>query len=189
MMWIYLIFLFSLLVSVFITWKTEIREKKMDIRLAGVAIGSTLARALAFFVIVYLPVMGQPRISRSVLVTALGTIIMLFGAFCIVAATRELSKTTFRGGKGIPEKVITTGPYSVVRHPATVGFACAYVGWSLLWGGLYALYLAPVLIIGLVIETFWEEKNLEKALGDEYKEYKQRVGMFFPKIRGRSTYI
>lgn len=187
MLWIYLIFLLLVLVSALITWKTEVKGKQMSIRLAGVAIGSTVGRALAFFVIVYLPVMGQPRISRSVVVIGLGVLLVLFGVFCIVVATKELSKTTFHGGKGIPEKVVTTGPYNVVRHPATVGFVCAYVGWSLIWGGLYALYLAPVLIIGLVIETFWEEKNLEKALGDGYREYKQKVGMFFPKIRGRNT--
>ena len=51
-----------------------------------------------------------------------------------------------------------------------------------MWSGVYSLYFLAVFIIVFVIETFWEERNLEKAFGDRYTEYKKKVGMFFPKI-------
>ena len=34
-----------------------------------------------------------------------------------------------------------------------------------------------------IVQAFIEEKYiLEKEFGDEYREYKKKVGMFFPKI-------
>ncbi len=180
-----LVFLFSLCISLLITWRTQVKGKQIALSLVGLAIGSTLARALAFVVIICLPLIDQPRISDTIVLPIIGMILVLFGIFLVIIATRELSKAEFRGGRGIPEKVITTGPYSIIRHPATVGFISAFAGWSLVWAAVYSLCLVPILIIAVVIETSWEERNLEKAFGDEYREYKKKVGMFFPKIGGK----
>lgn len=177
-----LLFLFLLFVSSLITWKLQIKGKQVTFCSAGEALGATVLRALGFSAIAYLPLLDQPAISNPLLFPV-GAALTLFGIFCMVVATRELSKTEFYGKKGIPKKVVTTGPYSVIRHPANVGFISAFAGWSLVWGAVYSLYLVPVLIIGLVIESFWEEKNLEKEFGDEYREYKKKVGMFLPNWR------
>lgn len=177
-----LVLLFSLCVSLLTTWKRQVKDKQINLPLVRLAIGSTLARALGFFVIIYLPLINQPRILDTIAYPIIGIILVVFGIVPIAVATRELSKTEFHGGRGIPEKVITTGPYSIIRHPANIGFISAFTGWSLVWGAVYSLCLVPILTIGLVIESFWEEKNLEEALGDEYREYKKKVGMFFPTI-------
>jgi len=168
-----------------ITWRTQAKGKQISLPLVGLAIGSTLGRALAFFVAIYLPLIEQPRISDTIFLPVIGMILLPFGIVLIFVATRELSKTEFHGGRGIPGRIVTTGPYSIIRHPANVGFISAFAGWSLVWGAVYSLCLLPILIIGLVVESFWEEKNLEKVFGDEYREYKKKVGMFFPNIRGK----
>ena len=178
-----LVFLASLCVSLLITWRVQLKGQQVNLQLVGLAIGSTLARALGLFVIIYLPLIDQPRISDTIVLPIAGMILVLFGIFLVVVATRELSKTEFRGRKGIPEKIITTGPFSIIRHPATVGFISVFAGWSLVWGAVYSLCLVLILIIGLGIECRWEERNLEKAFGEEYREYKKKVGMFIPKIR------
>jgi protein-S-isoprenylcysteine O-methyltransferase Ste14 len=59
----------------------------------------------------------------------------------------------------------------------------AFSGWYLACGGVYSLYLLPILIAVFVVETFWEERNLEEAFGDEYRQYKKEVSAFLPKIR------
>jgi protein-S-isoprenylcysteine O-methyltransferase Ste14 len=41
----------------------------------------------------------------------------------------------------------------------------------------------PALALILVLETFWEEKNLVRELGEEYLDYQRKVGMYFPKRR------
>lgn len=47
--------------------------------------------------------------------------------------------------------------------------------------------ILPVSIIYMLLWALIEEKYiLEKAFGDEYREYKKNVGMFLPKIGGKS---
>jgi protein-S-isoprenylcysteine O-methyltransferase Ste14 len=148
-------------------------------------IGLALARTLVFSVIIYLPLIDQPRISGTVVLPITGTIVLILGIVLVVLASRELMKTELHGGKAgaLPERIIKTGPYSIVRHPANLGLMSAFSGWYLICGGVYSLYLLPILIAVFVVETFWEERNLEEAFGDEYKQYKKEVGAFLPKIR------
>jgi len=143
----------------------------------------SLARGLIFFAIIYLPLVDQPRISSTIALPIIGIVLLLSGIILVVLGSKELTKTELHGIKGIPEEIITTGLYSMIRHPINLGFICTFVGWYIVWSGVYSLYFLPILIIGLVIETFWEERNLQKVSGDRYKEYKKKVGMFFPKIR------
>ncbi len=150
-------------------------------------LGLALARALVFFIIIYIPFIDQPRISGTIALPIIGTIILLFGIILTMLASRALMKIEFRGGKAaaLPEKIIKTGPYSIIRHPANLGFMSTFTGWYLYWCGLYSLYLLPFFIIFLIVETFWEERNLEKVFGDEYKEYKKEIGMFMPKRKSK----
>jgi protein-S-isoprenylcysteine O-methyltransferase Ste14 len=152
-------------------------------------LGLALARALVFFVIIYLPLIDQPRISGTAVLPIIGTIVLLFGIILTVLASRELLKIEFHGGKAaaLPEKIIKTGPYSIIRHPANLGFMSAFAGWYLGWGGVYSLCLLPVLITVFLVETIWEERNLEKVFGDEYREYRKEVGAFLPKIKKRES--
>lgn len=180
LVWLWVL-LFSLFLSSLIAWR-YVKGKQVNLSLIRVSIGATLARTLALFAVIYLPLINQPRISNTIALPIIGIILALSGLILMVVALRELMKTEFQAWKGIPSTLITTGPYKVLRNPINAGFISIWVGWSLTWGALYCLYLAPILIIGLVLETLWEERNLEKALGDEYKEYKGRVGMYLPKI-------
>jgi protein-S-isoprenylcysteine O-methyltransferase Ste14 len=106
-----------------------------------------------------------------------------FGPALIVLGGRELAKTRLEGVKGMPEKLITTGPYAVIRHPINLGLMLAFPGWYLLWGVTWSLILPAVLVIVLVVETFWEERNIRKTFAKEYEEYRRRVGMFLPRFR------
>jgi protein-S-isoprenylcysteine O-methyltransferase Ste14 len=154
---------------------------------ASIKLGLALARALVFFIIIYLPLIDQPRISGNIALPIIGTIILLFGIILTVLSSRELLKTEFHGGKAgaLPEKIIKTGPYNIIRHPANLGFMSTFAGWYLAWSGVYSLFLLPILIIVFIVETFWEERNLEEIFGDEYKKYKKEVGMFIPNMNSK----
>ena len=175
--------LFSLLAASWVGWRTQVKGRKANPSLLAIAISSTLARALALFAIIYLPLIDQPRIPYTIALPITGAIIALSGAVLLLIALRELTRADYQGWQGIPSRLITTGPYRLIRHPASAGFIIIFMGWSLAWGALYCLYAAPVIIIGLALESLWEERNLEKALGHEYREYKGRVGMYLPKTR------
>jgi len=146
----------------------------------------SLVRGLVFFAILYPPLIDQPKISGTIALPIIGTVILLSGIILVVLGSRELTKTELYGIKGIPEEIITTGLYSIVRHPINLGLIYTFAGWYIVWAGAYSLYFLPILTIGLIIETFWEERNLERVFGDRYKEYKKKVGMFFPKIRKKA---
>jgi protein-S-isoprenylcysteine O-methyltransferase Ste14 len=145
----------------------------------SIKLGLALARALVFFIIIYLPLIDQPRISGNIALPIIGTIILLFGIILTVLSSRELLKTEFHGGKAgaLPEKII--------RHPVNLGFMSTFAGWYFAWSGVYSLFLFPILIIVFIVETFWEERNLEEIFGDEYKKYKKEVGMFIPNMKSK----
>ena len=78
-------------------------------------------------------------------------------------------------------KLITTGPYSRVRHPMYTGFIAYSITWFLItdhWG-VSALFLAAMLFI-VFIRTPEEEKALIEQFGDEYRQYMERTGRYLP---------
>ena len=170
----------SLVSSLLVSLRTQVTAKPVTIRLVALVTGSVIGRGLVFFVLICAPLFRQPRLETGLLLPVLGSVIGILGAILVFVATRELSRTSFSGTRGIPARVVTTGPYRFVRHPATIGFIAMYTGWCLAWEALYATFSVPALALILVLETFWEERNLIRELGQEYLDFQQKVGMFFP---------
>ena len=175
--WI-LVVLFSLLV-IWLTY-TKMKGKKIFRILFGIF------RAIIFFAIFYNPLITQPKVADSIILPIIGLVLLIFGITLNVIGTKELVKTKLGGVKGIPDKIITNGVYNIIRHPINLGFMFIFAGWYTVWAGIYSLYFLPVLIIIFIIVSFYEERNLIKVYGDEYKEYKKNVGMFIPKFKKRS---
>ena len=81
------------------------------------------------------------------------------------------------------EKVITTGVYSIIRHPQYLGALLAHLAISILLSALYSLLLTPLLIVYIYLIAWKEEEELVKEFEQEYEEYQTRVPMFIPKIK------
>ena len=76
--------------------------------------------------------------------------------------------------------LMTSGPYRLCRNPMLVGIYIYDAG-VLVW--LWALL--PLLIVAvegilLTLQVLSEEKRLENDFGQEYLDYKKRVGRYFP---------
>ncbi len=72
------------------------------------------------------------------------------------------------------QKLITAGPYSVIRHPMYAGIIPLYLCVPLALGSYFALIpIVPILIV-IVLRIFDEEKVLLRDLKG-YKEYTKRV--------------
>jgi len=70
------------------------------------------------------------------------------------------------------QPVIATGPYRVLRHPSYTGLLLVLVGIGLLLGNwLSLLAVAVAVTAALVYRIGVEERALEAALGDRYREY------------------
>ena len=71
-------------------------------------------------------------------------------------------------------RVVTDGPYALVRHPMYAGAVLYFLGTPLLLGSWYGLAFAPVFIVLLAGRAVIEERVLTRAL-DGYAAYAERV--------------
>ena len=71
-------------------------------------------------------------------------------------------------------KVISSGPYAIVRHPLYAGALLLMPATALLLGSWYGVLGSMVVAACLVIRTIMEEKTLIQKL-EGYPEYAQRV--------------
>lgn len=104
----------------------------------------------------------------SVAVVILANLLIILRYVFIIFVWRENSFTARTVEVEQGQKVIATGPYSLVRHPMYLGFVFVYV-FSLLalaswWAMIPALLIIPILVIRIV--------NEEKLLINELEGYK-----------------
>lgn len=88
-----------------------------------------------------------------------------------------------RGEDG-PEKLLTEGIYSLIRHPRYVE-----VWLALLAIALFTNYLAVYVLVVLFLPLIWivvllEERELRDRFGEQYVRYCARVPRFLPGRRG-----
>ncbi|MDV0446923.1 hypothetical protein MsAg5_07880 [Methanosarcinaceae archaeon Ag5] len=82
-----------------------------------------------------------------------------------------------------PQKLVTTGPYSLSRNPLVIGNLIYYAGIAFLISGSLEIFLLTVVITSVpayFYHKYFEEPELEKAFGDEYADYKSRVPGLIP---------
>ncbi len=77
-------------------------------------------------------------------------------------------------------RMVTNGPYALVRHPIYSGFLLAILGTALVYGEIRGLAA-----LGLAFPAWWlksrlEEKFMEQQFGAEYTTYKRRVKALIP---------
>jgi protein-S-isoprenylcysteine O-methyltransferase Ste14 len=77
--------------------------------------------------------------------------------------------------------LVTTGPYSFVRHPIYSGLIFAALGWALLVNGWLTLAYTLILFIFFDIKSRREEQWLREKYAD-YAAYQQRVHKLIPFI-------
>ena len=80
------------------------------------------------------------------------------------------------------EKIVTTGVYSIVRHPQYLGGLLAHMGVSFLLSALYSLLVTPLIVVIVYFLSKKEEEELIKEFGKEYNDYRKKVPMLLPRI-------
>ncbi|MBM5805544.1 MAG: isoprenylcysteine carboxylmethyltransferase family protein [Candidatus Verstraetearchaeota archaeon] len=181
MVWI--IFPIALVILIVASWllaKSDRLENKL------LRSGFTAVGAIIGFFAFALPFFEQPSFHNTVLNYVIGVPLAVFGLIGRVYPMIYLRKRGTSTTLNEVTRIVDTGPYGIVRHPQYAGGILFGIGWFLIWGAIYCLYLVPLFVLLAIVQAFIEEKHiLEKEFGDEYREYKKKVGMFFPKIRRR----
>lgn len=109
------------------------------------------------------------------IILPISNIIILTGILLVILGWRRVFRS-----KG---KLVTTGIYQYVRHPQYLGFLLITMGINVLWITFSTLILYPFLIILYYRLAKKEEKEMEDQFGEEYFKYKQKVPMFFPRLK------
>ncbi|MHA2142853.1 MAG: methyltransferase family protein [Candidatus Thorarchaeota archaeon] len=79
-----------------------------------------------------------------------------------------------------PSTLVVSGPYRYSRNPLYFGGLMMLLGLVIVWSSLIVLLgLFGVYIIIRYKFIHVEEQKLEEAFGDEYLEYKKRVGRWY----------
>jgi len=101
-------------------------------------------------------------------------------------AIRGVKETTLKVAETHrTETIVTTGVYSVVRHPQYLGGLLAHAGISFLLSAGYSLLLTPLMIALIYLISRKEEEELIREFGKEYEDYKKKVPMLIPRSRRR----
>lgn len=106
-----------------------------------------------------------------------GAVLFTLGQTIVGRAMRENTffEKTVRLQTDRDHKVITTGPYALVRHPGYTGFLIGYaLGFPLMMTSGWALVPGALTIATLVVRTVFEDRFLNENLAG-YKAYAQEV--------------
>jgi protein-S-isoprenylcysteine O-methyltransferase Ste14 len=78
--------------------------------------------------------------------------------------------------------LVTTGIYSVIRHPSYLGLMVNGLGWALTFRSGVGVLLMALMIIPLVARMNAEEVLLRSQFGDDYQSYMARTSRLIPGV-------
>ncbi len=105
-----------------------------------------------------------------------GYLISAIGVLLIVSGWREVYRAHKEG------RLATKGLYASMRHPQYTGIFIVLFGEGVVhWPTVFSLSAIPIVIIVYVFLARKEERQMVKKFGNEYREYQDRVPMFFPR--------
>lgn len=77
---------------------------------------------------------------------------------------------------GTSRRLVTRGAFRFTRNPMYVGLTSIYIGVALVTGLVWPLLLLPIAVMIIHTKVIpFEESQLARSFGDEYRAYQQRV--------------
>jgi protein-S-isoprenylcysteine O-methyltransferase Ste14 len=142
--------------------------------LAALVICSTIVFSVVLFL-----AEAPPGAALLGIVLELASLWIFRGA---LRASRE-ARLLFAFDPGLPHGLIDSGPYRYVRHPFYTSYLLFWFGWAI---AIWSWWTLPFLIgfVGFYVgaATGEERKFASTNLGPEYDSYRQRAGLFWPKL-------
>ncbi len=90
-----------------------------------------------------------------------------------------------RGREMPPLRFVTPGPYKLVRHPLYIGWLTIF--WVIPTMTVAHLVFAVLTSAYILVAIQFEERDLVKAHGRDYAEYRKQVPMFIPRLMGKES--
>jgi protein-S-isoprenylcysteine O-methyltransferase Ste14 len=117
---------------------------------------------------------------------AIGTLLYYGGILLTLWGRLELGSmygvsTGFGASLYTGHRLITTGPFAVVRHPMYLGVQLAALGALFLYRRWSNVFLV-ISYLGLYLRARREENVLEQEFGPQWRSYRSRVPAWLPRI-------
>ena len=179
-----------LVIAIFLVIQRVLRrtESARTLRRGAFDRGSTLLIGGAFGFAVVAPIimyaLGYAVSSLDLLEGFVGLIVMGSGLGLRVWATLTLGRY-YTGTLMILEdhKVVSEGPYSVVRHPGYLGDILLWSGFGVISSSLVLVVLFPAMFaIVYAYRISVEERMLVRELWDGYVQYQKRTRKIIPLV-------
>lgn len=122
-----------------------------------------------------------PTVTRM----GLAAILVLCAASLFVASRRSLGPQWSIQARTIAHhRLITTGPYGVVRHPIYLAVGLFLAAAGVIAATWWAFVAAVALyVVGSMLRIRAEERLLADRFGAEFQTYRQRVPALMPRLR------
>ena len=178
--WVYLAILTipaGLVMTYLIRKDPELLERRMRMTEKEAEQRTIIKLSILFFIIVFLIPGFDKRFGWSSVpleVVIIADAIVLAGYVVFVLVLRENRYASRIIEVEQKQKVITTGPYAVVRHPMYSGALLMYGFSPLALGSYWGMIPNALLVILIVARIRNEEKVLKQEL-EGYREYTQKV--------------
>ena len=108
-------------------------------------------------------------------VSIAGDVLVFLGLLIIFFVFKENTYTSAVIEVDAQQKVVTTGPYALIRHPMYAGALVMFVGMPLALGSLWGLLTIIPLTVVIVLRLLDEEKFLARNLPG-YSDYSNKIG-------------
>ncbi len=129
-------------------------------------------------IVLVLPVCPQPRFELGGWHLPLGAFLLLLA---LAVAVRPLFLVRWWEPPKAGMTLSTTGIYGLVRHPIYLAEILWALGLAVLCRSTYGVALTPLWWLTFLLHALAEEAELEKTLGEQYRQYTRQVrGRFLP---------
>ena len=120
----------------------------------------------------------------AAIVHAVGATLVVAAAAAAHVAQRTMGAEWRTGiDPGAPSRLVTAGPFALVRNPVYTTMVASSLGVALLVPTALALVAVPVCVAALEVQTrLVEEPFLRERHGGRYRDYACAVGRFLPGI-------
>jgi len=106
----------------------------------------------------------------------LGYALLFAGLGIFIQGWRELHRAHREN------RLATDGLYGLIRHPQYTGLFIGLFGEGVVhWPTLFSVAVFPVIVLAYVLLARREERQLLEQFGEQYRAYRRRVPMFFPR--------
>lgn len=107
----------------------------------------------------------------------LGGVFIVTGLLLLIGGWRQVYRARREG------RMAEAGLYALVRHPQYAGIMLAVFGQVVHWPTIVTVALFPLIVLVYVRLARKEEREMLARFGDVYRDYRERVPMFFPRRR------